>query len=170
MRLKYSVDKPDVIQIKMGIKPGSTSDLGLSDDYKKEIPLTCDVTVEELPDGFDLRTVPEIIMNHAVSSIKVEVQGVYRPDKPKTRGLYEKAYDTLKKTCASVQTYTVTLRKSRERAAKSVPILDTLLKSYGVEKLANHLTSISKDIQAGGNAKETLLKWATVMEKEALEK
>jgi hypothetical protein len=166
MKLTYEVIKPNVVQVKMGIKPGSTSDLGLDDAFKKEIVLACDVTIKDLPDDFDLKSVPEVILNHAMSSIKVEVQAAYRTSKVNTKAAYEKAYDSLKALCLATQTHEITLAKSRAKTTKTVAVVDTLLVTYGANRVAEHLGAIFTDLkEAKEEPKEILLKWATIFEK-----
>lgn len=133
--------------------------------YRKGIPVHVDVTVEG---ATDLNTVPDVIMSHAVKDINVAIAATIRP--LAGVGSFEKQYDTLKTKLTDPLKYTATTEAASKGVKKSISVLDTLLKAYGVEKLANHLVSISKDIQGGMDPKEIIQKWATIMEKENLEK
>lgn len=170
MKLEYSILDNNIIRVKLGIKPDGANEasnaLPKESIYRKEIECTTDVSFEGLPEKFKMSEVPEVILANALGHIKVDIQSTLRA--LGGEGTYEQKYERLKNAVKDKQTFTATLNKVRTGVKKSVSVLDTLLRSYGVEKLAKHLLLIAKDMQEGMEPKECLLKWATVLEKEKM--
>ena len=169
--MEYSITSKNSYRVEFTTKPEGYQDFLRNeipaDDspYRKGIPVKVDVIVEGVTG--DLKDVPEVIMSHAVKDINVEIAATIRP--MAGEGVFTKRYDTLKDKLKEPIKYVATLVKAKTAAKKKVSVVDSLLLSYGVQKVAKHLTEIFADMQVeGAEPKEILLKWATILEKENL--
>jgi len=173
--MEYVINGRNTYQVNFTTKPEGYLDYlnksAVDEDspYRKGIPVKVDVTVEML-EGEDLKNVPKAIMSHAVKDVNVAIASTLRP--LAGRGSFEERYDTLKTKLAEPLVFSATIeaakRGAREKISPTGKVLDRLLKAYGAVKVAPHLVAIAKEIEAGADEQETLMKYATMFEKKNL--
>jgi hypothetical protein len=179
--MEYNITSNNTLTIKMGIRPCATpSDIPEKDPYRSAIPLTCNVAVKDLPEGFALNTIPKVIMGHYVSDLKVDIQAVFRGgDKTTDPEKYKTLYDNMKAKYAEPVAYEDTETKARAKASKMSPedmlsmakgkALETISKGYP-SKFASIAAKFVSEIMAAKDAegvKAITLKYAKELEKKA---
>lgn len=123
--MEYTIKSKNTMLVECGVKPYRTPEIiDKEDSYRKEIPLSVMVTVEDLGKT-TLESVPKVILNRFAKSVAIEFQQTYRMPGSKDEKKYRADYDKLTKEInAKPQTFTVKeIAEKTSRAKKIDPVV-----------------------------------------------
>jgi phage terminase small subunit len=121
--MEYKIESGKII-ISAGVKPyKSPESLAKDSELRKEIPITLEVSIQNLPAEFDLSKLPRVILQRVVKSITIELQSLYRvsPVDKQDVSEYTKEYQKLQKTCTTIQKHDVGETVERKAGTKRSP-------------------------------------------------
>ena len=118
--MEYRIEAGKLI-ITAGVKPYKSPDvLSKESELRKEIPITFEVSIQNLPAEFELDKLPKVIMQRLAKSITIELQSLYRttPANKNDVSEYTKEYQKLQTKCATVQKHNVGETVEHKTSAK----------------------------------------------------